>query len=66
MLANGERYRFRATRPPQPRGEQSAVGSFMYPTIEWPGEVDLYPDVLRGDEKPASGAEIPRRVVQAA
>ncbi|MEA2842818.1 MAG: hypothetical protein QOJ69_489, partial [Actinomycetota bacterium] len=26
----------------------------------------LDPDVLRGDEKPASGAEIPRRVVQPA
>jgi hypothetical protein len=35
-------------------------------TIEWPGEVDLDPDVLRGDQKPASGAEVPRRVVQPA
>jgi len=35
-------------------------------TIEWPGEVDLDPDVLRGDQRPASGAELPRRVVQPA
>lgn len=35
-------------------------------TIEWPGEVDLDPDVLRGDQRPASGVEIPRRVVQPA
>jgi hypothetical protein len=35
-------------------------------TIEWPGEVDLDPDVLRGDQRPASGAEMPRRVVQPA
>jgi hypothetical protein len=35
-------------------------------TIEWPGEVDLDPDVLRGDQEPASGAEIPRRIVQPA
>jgi len=35
-------------------------------TIEWPGEVDLDPDVLRGDQSPASGAELRRRVVQPA
>ncbi len=35
-------------------------------TIEWPGEVDLDPDVLRGDQRPASGVELPRRVVQPA
>ena len=35
-------------------------------TIEWPGEVDLDPDVLRGDQEPASGVKIPRRVVQPA
>ena len=35
-------------------------------TIEWPGEVDLDPDVLRGDQHPASGVELPRRVVQPA
>ena len=35
-------------------------------TIMWPGGVDLDPDVLRGDREPASGAPLPRRVVQAA
>jgi hypothetical protein len=32
-------------------------------TIAWPGEVDLDPIVLRGDEAPGSGATIPRLVV---
>ena len=35
-------------------------------TVVWPGDVDLDPDVLRGDESPASGAAIPRRVIQPA
>ena len=35
-------------------------------TVRWPGDVDLDPDVLRGDELPASGAAIPRRVIQPA
>ncbi len=35
-------------------------------TVMWPGDVDLDPDVLRGDELPASGAAIPRRVIQPA
>ncbi len=35
-------------------------------TIAWPGDVDLDPDVLRGDHEPASGAPMPRRVVQPA
>jgi hypothetical protein len=35
-------------------------------TIAWPGDVDLDPDVLRGDEEPASGRPIPRRVVEPA
>ncbi|MEA2411951.1 MAG: hypothetical protein QOC77_2512 [Thermoleophilaceae bacterium] len=35
-------------------------------TIEWPGEVDLDPDLLRGDQSPVSGVELPRRVVQPA
>ncbi|MGO9977399.1 MAG: DUF2442 domain-containing protein [Solirubrobacteraceae bacterium] len=35
-------------------------------TIEWPGGVDLDPDVLRGDQRPASGVDLPRRVVQPA
>ena len=32
-------------------------------TIEWPGDVDLDPDVLYGRAEPASGAEIDRRTV---
>jgi hypothetical protein len=35
-------------------------------TIVWPGDVDLDSDVLRGDQQPASGAPLPRRVVQPA
>lgn len=35
-------------------------------TLAWPGDVDLDPDVLRGDYEPASGAPIPRRIVQPA
>ena len=35
-------------------------------TIVWPGDVDLDPDVLRGDQPPASGGALPRRVVQPA
>jgi hypothetical protein len=35
-------------------------------TIAWPGGVDLDPDVLRGDHAPASGAPLPRHVVQVA
>lgn len=35
-------------------------------TIAWPGDVDLDPDVLRGDYGPASGAPLPRRIVQPA
>jgi hypothetical protein len=35
-------------------------------TILWPGDVDLDPDVLRGDHAPASGASVPRRVIQPA
>ena len=35
-------------------------------TIAWPGDVDLDPDVLRGDEEPASGAVMPRKIVQPA
>lgn len=33
-------------------------------TIEWPGEIDLDPDVLYGAHEPASGVEIPRRTVR--
>lgn len=35
-------------------------------TIEWPGDMDLDPDVLRGDYEPASGISLPRRIVQPA
>jgi len=35
-------------------------------TITWPGGIDLDPDVLRGDQSPASGRALPRRVVQPA
>ena len=30
-------------------------------TVEWPGEIDLDPDVLYGHAEPASGARIERR-----
>jgi hypothetical protein len=33
-------------------------------TIEWPGEVDLDPEVLYGRHEPASGAPIIRRTVR--
>src|SRR5579875_2979946 len=32
-------------------------------TIEWPGEVDLDPEVLYGRHDPASGAAITRRTI---
>jgi Protein of unknown function (DUF2442) len=35
-------------------------------TIEWPGDIDLDPDVLRGDQVPAAGPTLPRRVIQPA
>ncbi len=35
-------------------------------TIEWPGGIDLDPDVLYGSHAPASGRSYPRRVVRAA
>jgi Protein of unknown function (DUF2442) len=33
-------------------------------TIEWPGEVDLDPEVLYGYFEPASGAHIDRRTIR--
>jgi hypothetical protein len=33
-------------------------------TIEWPGEVDLDPDVLYGRFEPGSGAKLRRRTVR--
>jgi hypothetical protein len=35
-------------------------------TIMWPGDIGPDPDVLRGDQSPASGAAIPRRIIQPA
>jgi hypothetical protein len=35
-------------------------------TIVWPGNIDLDPDALRGDQAPASGLALRRRVVQPA
>jgi hypothetical protein len=33
-------------------------------TVEWPGEVDLDPEVLYGRLEPASGAHIDRRTIR--
>jgi hypothetical protein len=33
-------------------------------TVEWPGEVDLDPEVLYGRYEPASGHEIERRTIR--
>lgn len=33
-------------------------------TIEWPGEVDLDPEVLYGRFEPASGARVDRRTIR--
>lgn len=33
-------------------------------TVEWPGEIDLDPEVLYGRFEPASGARIDRRTIQ--
>ena len=33
-------------------------------TVEWPGEVDLDPDVLYGRFEPASGARLKRRTIR--
>ena len=35
-------------------------------TVVWPGDIDLDPDVLRGDQTPASAPAPPRRVIQTA
>ena len=45
---------------------ESVVVDPEFGTVGWPGGVDLDPDVLRGDQSPASGAALPRRVVQPA
>jgi hypothetical protein len=33
-------------------------------TIEWPGGLDLDPDVLHGDVRPVDGEPYPRRVIR--
>ena len=33
-------------------------------TIEWPGGLDLDPDVLHGDYEPESGRSYPRRIIR--
>lgn len=33
-------------------------------TVEWPGEVDLDPEVLYGRHEPASGERIERRTIR--
>jgi hypothetical protein len=33
-------------------------------TIEWPGPLDLDPDVLHGDHEPVGGEPYPRRIVR--
>jgi hypothetical protein len=33
-------------------------------TVQWPGEVDLDPNVLYGRHEPASGVQIERRIVR--
>ncbi len=38
----------------------------QFGTIVWPGDVDIDPDVLRGDQPPASAPPPPRRVIQPA
>jgi hypothetical protein len=52
------------------RDDQSAFEAVAvnpeFGTVEWPGGIDLDPDVLRGDREPASGAALPRRIIQAA
>ena len=51
------------------RDDRATFGSVTvnteFGTVEWPGGIGLDPDVLRGDQGAASGAELPRRVIQA-
>lgn len=42
-----------------------AVDSEVSTTV-WPRDIDLDPDVLRGDQPPASGRPLPRRIIQMA
>jgi hypothetical protein len=48
------------------RATFEAVTVDEYGTIAWPGDVELDPDVLRGDREPASGRPYPRRIIQPA
>jgi hypothetical protein len=34
--------------------------------LRWPGDVDIDPDVLRGNAAPAGGQPLPRRIIQPA
>jgi Protein of unknown function (DUF2442) len=45
---------------------QSVSVNREFGTVEWPGGIDLDPDVLRGDQAPASRAALRRRVIQPA
>jgi hypothetical protein len=45
---------------------QTVTVNREFGTLEWPGGIDLDPDVLRGDQPPASGSAPPRRVIQPA
>ncbi|MEJ7787944.1 MAG: DUF4160 domain-containing protein [Solirubrobacteraceae bacterium] len=45
--------------------EAVAVGR-EFGTVVWPGDVDLDPDVLRGDQTPATAPAPPRLVIQTA
>jgi hypothetical protein len=45
---------------------EAVVVDHEFGTIMWPGDIDLDPDALRGDQAPASGTAIPRRVIQRA
>lgn len=56
---------FASVRDDRTAFETVAVDS-EFGTLVWPGEIDLDPDVLRGDQVPASGPALPRRVIQPA
>jgi len=54
---------FAATREDRVTFESVRVDP-EFARVGWPGGIDLDPDVLRGDVPPASGVELPRRIVQ--
>lgn len=45
---------------------EAVIVDEQFGTIVWPGNVDFDPDVLRGDQTPASAPVPPRRVIQPA